>query len=94
MDGVIWAREGASGIESNNANDASTEMFVDAASGDLHLTAQAVGAIDRGIASESMLDDWDGDGWDEVAVSAQWAEVSGFYGAGTTSVWSGGTLYP
>ena len=42
----------------------------------------------------ALIDSWDGDDWDEVAVGAQWAEVAGFYGAGTTSVWSGGTLYP
>ena len=40
------------------------------------------------------LDDWDGDGRSEVSVSAQYAEVGATYGAGTTSVWTGGTLYP
>jgi hypothetical protein len=42
----------------------------------------------------ALIDDWDGDGRSEVSVSAQWSDVGATYGAGTTSVWSGGTLYP
>ncbi len=42
----------------------------------------------------TFIDDWDGDGRDEVGLSAQYAEVGGMYGAGTTSVFTGGTLYP
>jgi hypothetical protein len=42
----------------------------------------------------ALIDDWDGDGRSEVSVSAQWTDVGATYGAGTTSVWTGGTLYP
>ena len=35
-------------------------MFVDAASGDLHLAASATAAIDRGTAVSEVVDDWDG----------------------------------
>jgi hypothetical protein len=42
----------------------------------------------------AFIDDWDSDDRSEVSVSAQYAEIGGMYGIGTTSVWTGGTLYP
>ena len=35
-------------------------MFVDAAAGDLHLSAAATAAIDRGTVLKEVVDDWDG----------------------------------
>jgi hypothetical protein len=60
LGGAIWARDGATGVESDNLGGASTDMFVDAAAGDLHLRSTAYAAIDRGIESGSVTDDIDG----------------------------------
>jgi hypothetical protein len=40
----------------------------------------------------AFIDDWNADGRDEVAVSAQYAEIGGMYGVGTTAIWT--ALYP
>jgi hypothetical protein len=42
----------------------------------------------------ALIDDWDGDSRSEVALGSQWTDVGATFGAGTTSVWLGGTLYP
>jgi len=60
IDGVIRARDGAQGVERTNLTGATSAMFVDAASGDLHLAASAVAAIDRGTPLGEVVDDWDG----------------------------------
>jgi hypothetical protein len=59
-DGVVLARDGAKGTERTNLGGATSTMFVDAASGDLHLVAAAIQAIDRGTALDEVVDDWDG----------------------------------
>ena len=60
LDGAIAARDGARGTEYTNFSGATSSMFVDAASGDLHLTASASAAIDRGSSLGEVTDDWDG----------------------------------
>jgi hypothetical protein len=60
LDGKVWAGDGATGTASHNVEGASADMFVDAAAGDLHLSAAAIGAIDRGVATEAVVDDLDG----------------------------------
>jgi hypothetical protein len=59
-DGPIQARDGAQGTLRTNVTGATPAMFVDAASGDLHLKASALAAIDRGSALSDVVDDWDG----------------------------------
>ncbi|HMC68442.1 MAG TPA: carboxypeptidase regulatory-like domain-containing protein, partial [Mycobacteriales bacterium] len=69
LDGVVWARDGATGSEAGNVAGASADLFVDAARGDLHLSSRATAAIDRGVAVD-VSSDWDGKarpvgrGWD------------------------------
>jgi hypothetical protein len=60
LDGVILARDGAKGTERTNLSGATSTMFVDAAAGNLHLSASATAAIDRGTALKEVVDDWDG----------------------------------
>ncbi|MEP7304800.1 MAG: right-handed parallel beta-helix repeat-containing protein [Acidobacteriota bacterium] len=60
IDGVILARDDAQGRERTNLTGAQSAMFVDAASGDLHLASSAVAAIDSGTALSEVVDDWDG----------------------------------
>ena len=60
LDGVILGRDGAKGTERTNLGGATSTMFVDAASGNLHLAAAASAAIDRGTALNEVVDDWDG----------------------------------
>jgi hypothetical protein len=60
LDGVVWARDGATGVEDQNSSGATANMFSDAASGDLHLLPTAVYAIDHGTTVPNVLDDWDG----------------------------------
>src|SRR5439155_22197515 len=60
LDGFIWARDGASGTEQNNLTGATGDLFVNAASGDLHLAASAKSAIDHGVAVDGVTDDFDG----------------------------------
>ena len=59
-DGVIVARDGATGAVDHNVVDAAAEMFVDGVTGNLHLVAQAASAIDKGRALADVADDWDG----------------------------------
>lgn len=42
-------RDGAHAVQGGNVTDAQTTWFVNAAQGDLHLTAGATGAIDQGV---------------------------------------------
>jgi hypothetical protein len=59
LDGQILSREGATATVSGNYTSAQAGMFVDVASGDLHLRSTATAAIDRGV-THSTADDWDG----------------------------------
>ena len=61
LDGFLWARDGATGTEQNNLVGATSEMFVDAAAGDLHLSASARTAIDHGVDIAEVTTDWDGE---------------------------------
>lgn len=86
LDGLVWARDGAAGSESQNLS-ASADMFVDAHAGNLHLAANALSAIDRGVATASVVDDWDGEarpqgsapdvGADEYGASATAFAIAG-----------------
>jgi hypothetical protein len=58
-DGSIVARDGASGTVTNNITNASSNMFVNPAAGDLHLKSTASIAIDKGTAV-TVNDDFDG----------------------------------
>jgi hypothetical protein len=60
LDGVIWARNGATGRELNNLTGATASMFADAANGDLHLAPGASLAVDRGLPLPNVTDDWNG----------------------------------
>jgi hypothetical protein len=55
VDAAISARDGASATVSGNVTNATAAMFVDAASGDLHLKATATTAIDR-IAASNLIE--------------------------------------
>ncbi len=59
-DGVISARDRATGTEQNNLAGAIAGLFVDAAAGDLHLSASATVAIDHGLALADVIEDIDG----------------------------------
>lgn len=61
LDGAIGLRDGGTANQSHNYAGAPATMFVDAASGDLHLSASATGAIDQGVTLADVTDDWDGD---------------------------------
>jgi hypothetical protein len=61
LDGTIGLRDGGTATQSHNYVGAVSTMFVDAASGDLHLSASATGAIDRGDTLAAVTDDWDGE---------------------------------
>lgn len=58
-DASIAARDGSSGVVSNNLNSASTAMFMNPATGDLHLKSTATAAIDKGV-TVSVSEDFDG----------------------------------
>ena len=60
-DGIVWARDGATGTEKNNLAGAGSATFINAAAGDLHLAATAGAAIDRGLTLANVTDDWDGE---------------------------------
>jgi len=60
-DGIISARDGATGTVQNNLVGARADLFVNAAGGDLHLAATATSAIDRGAVVPTVTDDWDGE---------------------------------
>jgi len=61
LDGTIGIRDGGSATQSHNYVGAASTMFVNAASGDLHLSASALGAIDQGATLANVTDDWDGE---------------------------------
>jgi hypothetical protein len=54
-----WAREGASATVRGNLWIANSDFFVDAMSGDLHLSSAATGASDRAALSADAPTDWD-----------------------------------
>ena len=60
LDGAITSRDGGTATLTTNVQGAGPGIFVDAAGGDLHLSALAVPAIDQGTALANVADDWDG----------------------------------
>ncbi len=80
-DGAITARDGASAAQAGNLTNATPELFVNAAAGDLHLKPTAAAAIDVADVSTSLTADIDNEtrpkghgpdvGADEVAAAAQ-----------------------
>jgi len=86
-DGAIAARDGATGSVTNNVTSAVASMFVDPGSGNLHLNASAMAAIDRGAPLAQVTTDWDGElrpqgpasdvGADEFGATAQAFSISG-----------------
>jgi Right handed beta helix region len=61
VNGTIQARDGASGTVTSNHTSAAAGMFVNPASGDLHLKATSTAAIDKASAAFAGSTDWDGD---------------------------------
>ena len=59
-DSAIRARDGATGTVVGNVTTAPAAWFVNAAAGDLHLTAAATGAIDQAPVLADVPDDYDG----------------------------------
>jgi hypothetical protein len=59
-DGPIWQRDGASGSVAGNITDGTSDWFVDAGAGDLHLSAAADEAIDTTSGPALVNDDFDG----------------------------------
>jgi hypothetical protein len=57
---VIAARDGATATVAGNYTSATSDMFVSAATGDLHLVSTAAAAIDHGSALPDVPLDWDG----------------------------------
>jgi hypothetical protein len=60
-DGPILQRDGASGTLTGNLTSAAPGWFVEAPSGDLHLSASAASAIDQAAPLADVTDDFDGD---------------------------------
>jgi hypothetical protein len=60
VDGTVQLRDGAAATVRNNVTRVTAAMFVDIASGDLHLTAAATDAIDAGLTEMNVPDDLDG----------------------------------
>ncbi len=60
-DGIISARDGATGTVQSNLVGAQANLFVDASTGDLHLASTATSAIDKGVTLPTVTDDWDGE---------------------------------
>lgn len=60
-DGTIRQRDGAQAVLQNNVLTATPALFVNALAGDLHLSASATIAIDRGVSAAGVAADWDGD---------------------------------
>ena len=88
-DGVILAREGATGSEQHNVGTANASMFVDLSNADLHLAASAGAAIDQGMLLAGVLTDWDG----ELRPSGSGYDVGADeFGAGTTAYGIGGHI--
>ncbi|MBM3777801.1 MAG: carboxypeptidase regulatory-like domain-containing protein [Acidimicrobiia bacterium] len=61
VDGVIRARDGATGRLVTNVEGVQGDLFVDAAAGDLHLAPTAASAIDRGTVTSEVTEDMDGE---------------------------------
>jgi hypothetical protein len=59
-DSAIQARDGATGAVSGNYTQASPALFVNSASGDLHLKSTASVAIGKATVLAGCLTDWDG----------------------------------
>lgn len=85
-DGAIARRDGAQAVLLGNITSAGPELFVNAATGDLHLQPTATGAVDRGVDVSEVTADWDGEarpsgaGWDVGA-----DEVGGSSGEGPSN---------
>jgi hypothetical protein len=60
LDSAIQARDGAAAMAVGNCTQASPALFVNAASGDLHLAPTASVAIDKVMVRASASTDWDG----------------------------------
>jgi hypothetical protein len=61
LTGAIRARDGAApASQSHNLTDASADMFVNAAAGDLRLRVTATAAIDNAVPSADVATDWSG----------------------------------
>jgi hypothetical protein len=60
FDSAVQSRDGAAGTVSGNSNLASAALFIDAASGDLHLKSTASIAIDKVTVMANAPTDWDG----------------------------------
>ncbi len=60
LDGVVLARNGASGTVMGNITYATAALFVSPATGDLHLVPTATTALDRVAVMASAGTDWDG----------------------------------
>jgi hypothetical protein len=58
---AIVARDGATGIDTNNVTNALPSWFVDVGSGDLHLNYEVVSVVDKGIFISGLTEDFDGD---------------------------------
>ena len=58
---ILHDRDGAQGTLVGNVTNAGVDWFVDATSGDLHLTSTASGAIDQAATLANVSDDYDGD---------------------------------
>jgi hypothetical protein len=103
VDGSIWARDGATAVEAANLTGATPDLFADLSSGDLHLSASAAAAIDRGVPMPSVSTDWDGEarpagrGWD-IGADERAASVASTVGrfttlaSGNTPVFIGGRV--
>jgi hypothetical protein len=61
LNGIVLARDGASGTATGNVTTASSAMFVNPANGDLRLRATATAAIDRVPPVANCAFDWDGE---------------------------------
>jgi hypothetical protein len=61
LDARIAARDGATGTASGNYTTAAAALFVNAASGDLHLKGSSIALIDKVASPPSAAADWDGD---------------------------------
>jgi len=59
-DAAVRQRDGATGTVASNITDAQRGWFVDAAAGDLHLSAAAVAAIDKAAPHPDVRTDYDG----------------------------------
>ncbi len=98
MDAVVQPREGATPAVADNLTSADPSLFVDEASGDLHLVPGATAAIDQVSRLPDCTDDVDatvrpaGEGLADVGADELGEPVfrDGFE-SGTVHAWSGGT---